>query len=311
MLSRVAENLYWMARYLERAEDLARLVNVNSNLVLDLPRHSDFGWEPLVAITGGAERFGELYEELDERSVVRFLVADRRNPGSILSSLDAARENLRTTRDIVPREAWEQLNDLYLTARQRTQSGVPKRGRYEFLLGLIGCCQQVTGLLAGTMSRNEAYWFIKAGRYLERADMTARIVDVRSEDLLAERPDDLTPFANIQWMSVLKSLTAYQMYRHHVRLRVRAPDVLRFLLQDDLFPRAVVHCLGEVTASLQHLPNHAAPVRAAGQLQARVRAEPVQALWPGDLPAFLDGLQSAIAGLHDGIDATWFAVEAA
>ncbi|MCA1799443.1 MAG: alpha-E domain-containing protein [Xanthomonadaceae bacterium] len=309
MLSRVAESLYWMARYLERAEDLARLINVNSNLVLDLPHRFDFGWEPLIEITGDRERFDELYEELDERSVVRFLVADRRNTGSILSALDLARENLRTTRDIVPREAWEQLNDLYMTARQRTHSGVPKRGRYEFLNNLIRSCQQITGLLAGTMSRNEAYWFIKAGRYLERADMTTRIVDVRSEDLLAERSDDLTPFENIQWMSVLKSLTAYQMYRHHVRLRVRAPDVLRFLLQHELFPRAVVHCLGEVTASLQHLPNHGAPVHAVHVVQADVREVDVQMLWQDELHRFLDRLQVSIADLHGEINATWFAVE--
>src|SRR5690606_354931 len=133
---------------------------------------------------------------------------DRRNPGSIISSLDYARENLRTTRDIVPREVWERLNDLYLNARQRTASGVPKRARYAFLNELIGDVQQITGLLAGTMSRSEAYWFVKAGRYLERADMTSRILDVRTEDLLIESTDDLTPFANIQWMSVLKSLTA-------------------------------------------------------------------------------------------------------
>jgi uncharacterized alpha-E superfamily protein len=306
----VAENLYWMARYLERAEDMARLINVHANLVLDLPRRVDFGWQPLIEITGSGDAYGELHEHVDERGVVRFLVSDRRNPGSIISSLEFARENLRTTRDIVPREAWEQLNDLFLYARQRTASGVPKRGRYEFLLEMIRRCQQLTGLLAGTMSRTEAYWFVKAGRYLERADMTTRIVDVRSEDLLAEHAEDLTPFANIQWMSVLKSLTAYQMYRHHVRLRVRGPDVLRFLLKDPLFPRAVAHCLAEVGTCIQRLPRHDAPVRTVARVQRRLKRIDVQTLRHAELHRFLDRLQLAIAGLHDDINATWFAVEA-
>ena len=310
MLSRVAENLYWMARYLERAEDLARLVNVNSILVLDLPRRVDFGWQPLLEITDGEDGFAALYDTLDERSVVRFLIADRRNPGSIISSLDYARENLRTTRDIVPREAWERLNDVYLRARQRTASGVPKRARFAFLNSLIGNIQQITGLLAGTMSRSEAYWFVKAGRYLERADMTSRILDVRTEDLLLESADDLTPFANIQWMSVLKSLTAYQMYRHHVRLRVRAPDVLQFVIKDPHFPRAVLHCLGEVSACLQRIPRCEGPVRAIARVQRRLKRTNVQTLHQADLHRFLDRLQAAIAGLHDEINATWFSVDA-
>ncbi len=310
MLSRVAENLYWMARYLERAEDLARLINVNSNLVLDLPRRVHFGWQPLLEITGGEEEFGELYDALDERNVVRFLVADRRYSGSIISSLDFARENLRTTRDIVPREVWERLNDLFLNARLRTASGVPKRARYAFLNTLISDCQQITGLLAGTMSRSESYWFVKAGRYLERADMTSRILDVRTEDLLVESADDLTPFANIQWMSVLKSLTAYQMYRHHVRLRVRAPDVLQFLIKDSQFPRAVSHCLGEVSTCLQRIPRCERPVHEVSKLQRRLKRTNVQTLKEADLHRFLDRLQVAIAGLHDEINTTWFAVDA-
>lgn len=309
MLSRVAENIYWLARYIERTENTARLINVNANLVLDLPRRFDFGWEPLIEISGSEHLFQELYEEMNERTVVRFLVSDRRHPGSIISSIESARENLRTTRDIVPRETWEQLNDLYLYARQRTVSGVPKRSRYEFLKDVIGRCQHITGLLAGTMSRTEAYWFVKAGRYIERADMTTRILDVRSEDLLVERTEDLTPFENIQWMSVLKSLTAYQMYRHHVRLRVRGPDVLRFLLQDRRFPRAVMHCLDEVATCLARLPQHDEPVLAVAKVQRRLQRVNVQSLLNRDLHAFLDKLQLAIGGLHDDINATWFAVD--
>ena len=109
MLSRVAENLYWMARYLERAENTARLITVNANLLLDLPKTVQPGWEPLIEITGSAEIFHANYQQPDERSVVKFLIADTVNPGSILSSLVAARENVRTVRDFMPRETWEQV----------------------------------------------------------------------------------------------------------------------------------------------------------------------------------------------------------
>ncbi|MFU8832311.1 MAG: alpha-E domain-containing protein, partial [Wenzhouxiangella sp.] len=211
MLSRLAENLYWHGRYLERAEDLARLVNVNANLHLDLPGQLTPGWEPLVRIVGNPELFDELYEDKSERHVVRYMMADERNPGSLRATLEFARENLRSARDLLPREVWEQMNALYLKGQDELPANLSKRRRHEFLRELILDCQQLAGTLLGTMSQDDAYSFILIGRYLERADMTTRIIDVRSASLLPELSGELTPFENIQWMSVLKSLTAYQM----------------------------------------------------------------------------------------------------
>ena len=308
MLSRDAENMYWLARYLERAENTARFVAVNANLVLDLPRHYTFGWEPLIAVTGTGELFHERFEVMDERNVVRFLLGDPNYGGSVLSSLRLARENLRTNRDIVPREAWEQVNDLYLQARETLNSGVSRRHRHGWLGRIIAGTQQITGLLAGTMSHDEAYEFIVLGRNLERADMTTRIVDVRSEDLLSRRPEDLTPFDNIQWMSVLKSLTAYQMYRRHVRTRVRGVDVLRFLLQDPLFPRSVLHCLAETEHCLRTLPRHEEALRTVTGVQRAVQQIDVRALADAgaELHEFMDELQQRIGNCHDSIAETYF-----
>jgi len=311
MLSRVAENLYWTARYMERAEDLARLVNVHSNLILDLPRSVELGWEPLIAITGSETPFAELFEEMDERNVTRFLIADKRNPGSILSALFMARENLRSTRDLIPREGWEQVNDLYLHARQELKGGIAKRKRYDFLRGVIQRCQQLTGLLSGTMSHDEAYEFIRIGRNLERADMTTRILDVRSEDLLPRRAEDLTPFENIQWMSVLKSLTAYQMYRRNVRVRVRGADVLRYLLQDPNLPRALHHCMGQVESSLHALPRNDAPLRAVTRMKRQVQEADVPRLAETGLHEFIDEMQVDLARIHGEISNTYFLLDRA
>jgi len=311
MLSRVAENLYWTARYMERAEDLARLVNVHSNLILDLPRSVELGWEPPIAITGAEKLFAELFEEMDERNVTRFIIADKRNPGSILSALFMARENLRSTRDLVPREGWEQVNDLYLHARQELKGGIAKRKRYDFLRGVIQRCQQVTGLLAGTMSHDDAYEFIRIGRNLERADMTTRILDVRSEDLLPKRAEDLTPFENIQWMSVLKSLTAYQMYRRNVRVRVRGADVLRYLLQDPNLPRALHHCMGQAELCLHSLPRNDAPLRAVTRMKRQIQEADVPVLAEAGLHEFIDEMQVGLGQIHSEISNTYFLLDRA
>lgn len=305
MLSRVAENLYWCARYIERAEDLARLVNVNSILVLDLPGDLTPGWAPLVRITGSLERFEELYDATGEREVVRFLVSDTRNPGSILSALSQARENLRTTREMLPLEAWEQLNNLFHTAREEIGRAPGKGRRYEALGRIILGCQSFSGLLAGTMSHDEAYEFMRLGLNLERADMTTRIVEMRARSLLAD-VEDLQPFEAIQWMSVLKSLTAYQMYRRHVRLRVSGPDVVGFLLRDEQLPRSVTHCLRVIEASLRALPRSKDPLRQATHLQRRVADADVPRLVVEGLDVFLDGLQVELGRLHRDIAETYF-----
>jgi uncharacterized alpha-E superfamily protein len=141
MLSRVAENIYWMARYVERAENTARLVRVNANLLLDLPRGIAPGWEPLVSIMGMDREFRQRYTRVSERNVVKFLLGDSSNHCSILSSLRAARENCRTVRDIIPRSGWEQLNELYLVAKENLHAGLTKSGRHGYLARIIAGSQ--------------------------------------------------------------------------------------------------------------------------------------------------------------------------
>lgn len=306
MLSRVAANLYWLGRYVERAENTARLINVNSNLLLDLPKRVRLGWQPIIDIFGAGDVYGQQHESADERSVVRFLVASPANPGCILNSLTMARENARTVRDIIPREAWEQINDLYLLVKNDTNRAFAQRSRFDFLRQVILGAQTLTGLLAGTMTHDEGYAFLRIGRNLERADMGTRIMDVRSASLLPDMPEELTPFENIQWMSVLKSMTAYQMYRRSVRLRVRRQDVLRFLLQSRQFPRSFLHCLCEVDGCLRDLPGNERAVAQVHELQSKLAAIDVEKLQQGQLHTALDKLQLGLAAVSDAVVASYF-----
>lgn len=306
LLSRLAQTAYWIGRYIERAENTARLVMVNANLVMDLPSGIRLGWYPVLNITGSRQLFFEHYEHANDQSVVRFLVADRRNPGSILSSLDAARENMRTSRVIVPREAWESLNDLFLFARDSTSRGIAASRRFEVLDAIVRHCQQVTGLLSGTMSHDDSYTFIKMGRNLERADMTTRVIDVRTGSLVLDEVEDLKPFEDIQWRSVLNSLAAYQMYRRHVHMRVRRHDVLRFLFHDREFPRSVLHTLGEVQGCLTKLPRNDDPLRALGHAQRFIQEANLEGLSGESLNRFIDDFQIQLGELHGQVTETYF-----
>lgn len=315
MLSRVAERLYWMARYIERTENTARMVTAFNHLALDMPYQTRVSWAGLVSITGSEAVFEERYPEYNEANVVKFLLGDPANPGSILNAVNSARENVRTTRDRVPTEVWETVNELHLYARFNLDAGEGKRGRYRYLSQIRSRCQQITGMLAGTMSHDHAYDLIKAGRNLERADMTSRLLDVGAVGLLSRGKDadeGASPFEGLLWINILKSLSAFQMYRQHVRRRINAADVLRFLLQNPEFPRSIGHGLAEVENSLANLPRNDIPLRMAMQVKRHaVDSQVDKLLEPRELHRFIDDLQKEMAELHGLVAETWFRVDKA
>lgn len=305
MLSRVASNIYWMARYAERAENTARLINVATQLQLDLPRNLRPGWAPLLAITGGEDLFREQCLEPDEKTVVRFLIGDHRNPSSIIQSLKWARENARTVREFVPRDGWEQINELFRIASAEIYLGISSRGRYDYLRRIIRGVQAITGLLAGTMSHDEGYSFLKIGRNLERADMTTRIIDVLTADLL-RRENDLEGYQGILWMSVLDSLSGTQMYRRQMQQAIGWVPVLTFLFKDRIFPRSFMHCTNEAAQSLGDLLNHQDPLAVAERLQEQVRELDPAQLGAEDLRRLIDDLQLRLGLLNSQIAVTYF-----
>ncbi|MDX5410219.1 MAG: alpha-E domain-containing protein [Thauera sp.] len=306
MLSRVAERLYWMARYVERAENTSRMIMAFNTLALDMPRSVSLSWRELVTVTGMDTLFDERYQRDDDRNCVKFLIADAWNPGSILSTLRSARENVRTTRDLVPTEGWEVVNELYLFARDNAEQGVNKRGRHDFLSEIVQRCQTLTGLLAGCMSHDAAYDFIRLGHNIERADMATRQIDVGALRLLAPR-EAPSQYEGLLWTSILRSQSAFQMYRQHVKRRVGGVDVMRFLLQDPDFPRSVAYALSRCEHALSRLPHNERPLHLAIAARRHTLEADVATLVAGNgLHDFMDRVQLEVADLHTAIASEWF-----
>ncbi|CAK0753334.1 putative alpha-E superfamily protein [Gammaproteobacteria bacterium] len=307
MLSRVAENLYWMTRYLERADNTARLINSTTQVLLDLPVGAKFGWDVLIKISGLDNLFLENHPKANEDSVVRFLAQDEANPGSILSCIRYARENSRTFREVLPTEFWEQINSLYLYIQRHAKTIIRGRSqRYEVLTQVIERRQTIVGLIMGSMSHDIAYQFLRLGRNIERADMTTRIVDVNSAVLL---PTDETIAVSTQerlWMATLTALSAYQMYRRHVGVHVRGRDVVNFLLNNGDFPRTVSYCLSEIGNCLVELPNNTEPMKVAQRTSQQLAATHLDDLEPMVLHEYLDQIQTDLGAIHDAVSQQYF-----
>ncbi len=308
MLSRVAERIYWAARYLERVENTARLVSVYANLLLDLPRGVNIDWYNLVIINGGTAEFEERFKNQDERNVVKFLLADETNSSSMLSSLNMMRENIRTTRDVVPADTWELVNELFIFVKDHMQQAVNRSGRHDFLDEIINGCQQINGLLSGTMSQDAAWEFLRLGRNLERADMTTRILDAGSAALIHAEMKDGINLPQIIWGNVLRSVSADQAYRRTVRGPVTGRDVATFLLEDEYFPRTVVFCLDHMLDSVSKLPQNEALHKQFVNAQRKV----INVVDYSDLGEpfrdYINDLQLLIANLHKSIVDNWFSI---
>jgi len=307
MLSRSAERLYWLARYLERTENIARLVSVHMNLLMDLPRGIEMGWQQLIRINASEQEFHENNKVVNERTVTRFLLTDANYPGSLFSTLSAARENIRTSRELLPDEAWEQVNEMYLYTKKNLDSVViNRRSRVLFLNEILKGCQRFTGLLSGYMSHNNPYRFIRLGRNLERADMTSRILDLASLLLSESRSDEIRQYETILWMNLLKSLNALLMYRQQMRSRINGDDVLYFLLLDKNLPRSVGCCIAEISECINKLPNHDEMPKRVVELEKYVQAIDTHQTTQVQLRGILDDLQNKLGELHGEITENWF-----
>ncbi|MEY4760712.1 MAG: hypothetical protein RLZZ200_568 [Pseudomonadota bacterium] len=307
MLSRAAENLYWMARYLERAENTARLINATGQVQLDLPRGARFGWDSLLQIVGLDPQFKEAYAESNESNVMDFLIASPRNPGSIHSCIRYARENCRVMRDVLPRELWERVNTMYLALLRQSEAHRERVTRRRLLEDLIRDKQSATGLLSDCMSHDVAYQFLSLGEYIERADMTTRILDINTAVLLpAGSGDDEDAVTSLLWVAVLKSLSAFQMYRRHGAHRVNGDDVVSFLVTNHHFPRSVVFCLDDIEGRLANLPHNVVPLRALRTARRRVDSLEPSDLAPLKRHETFDRMQEDLARIHDAVAAEYF-----
>ncbi|HBB35638.1 MAG TPA: hypothetical protein DDZ80_20175 [Cyanobacteria bacterium UBA8803] len=313
MLSRVADSIYWLNRYIERAENVARFVDVNLNLMLDLPEGMTQQWDPLVRTTGDLEFFRDRYGEATAENVIRFLTFDSDYPNSIISVLQMARENARSIREVISSEMWEEVNAFYWMVKEAPQTGalgtLP-----DFFTRVKLSSHRFAGVMDATMTHNEGWHFGQLGRLLERADKTTRILDVKYFVLLPSVEWVGTPLDQIQWMALLKSASAYEMYRKCQR-RITPNAVAEFLILNRQFPRSIHFCLGQAEQSLHQITS--TPIgtwcnpteRALGRVCAQLGYLTMEDVVETGLHEFLNQMQIEINGVGDQIAATFFAVE--
>jgi len=251
MLSRVANSIYWMNRYIERADNYARFISVNFNLALDLPSNIPEQWEPLIVATADQQLFLSNYKEVNRENVLHFMTFDERNPNSILSCLYIARENARTIRECISKEMWEYVNRIYWKVKNSEEGSKHwEMMKYQgFLEEIKSGSQLFYGIVDSTITRGEGWHFGQIGKQIERADKTTRFLDVKYFTLLPEVEAVGSPLDLLLWSSVLKSNSAYNMFRQQYKL-INPSNIVEFLILDKNFPRSVVHCLQEAEVSL-------------------------------------------------------------
>jgi uncharacterized alpha-E superfamily protein len=298
LLARVADRMYWAARYIERAEDSARVLRAYGDVQADLPVTSA-RWTPLVSMSGSDVRLPPVIGS-DEHHVAQFLVADREHPNSIVNTVERSRENLRTCREVLPREAWQVVNDLSIYVRGAAVTSVERRRRDRFLGRVIDESRRLDGVLQSTMTRDEVFEMWRLGRYIERADMTTRVLGIRAASLLALPVGAVDEFAEVQWMGVLRSLSALQMYQRATRGPISGPAVVRFLLFDHRFPRSVAGCLAEMRTSILRLPEYSTVLGAVEAVDRQLRRSRPAADDGAVLDAAMEEVQTALARL-DGV----------
>lgn len=314
MLSRVAESVFWLSRYIERAENVARFIDVNHTLLLDLGEDQTQQWKPLVQTSGDAGLFAERYGEFTRENVLQFLTFDEANPNSISACLAAARENGRTVREVISKPMWEALNKFFLMVREAAGPGDvltdPSRF-YEFYNQIKLSSHLLVGITDATMAHGEAWHFGRMGRLLERADKTSRIVDVKYFFLLPDVRDVGSSLDVAQWLALLKSASALEMYRR-THGQIDPSSVVDFLVLDREFPRSIRFCLVKAEESLHAITGGAAGTfrTHAEQQLGRLRSEfdftHVNDIFVRGVHEFVDGFQGKLNRVGEAIHESFF-----
>ena len=315
MLSRVADSIYWLNRYMERAENYARFIDANMNLTLDLPAGMPEQWQPLVFATGDRDLYLENYGDFDKNSVLRFLIEDKRNPSSIYSCLHRARENARGIRDWLSLDTWEHINDHFMEIRSAMDNIDPiLRDPLPFTNTVRKACLFFFGLADTTVSHSEGWHFGHLGRLVERADKTSRLLDVKYFILLPKADDVGGSFDLLQWSSVLKSASAYEMF-HRRFDRISPRHIAEFLILDNEFPRAVRFCMEHAEESLRKISGRSSrgftnpAEKALGRFRSQLDYTDIKDIFNQGLHEFLDLLQSRMNEIDVALHETFFQLD--
>ena len=314
MLSRVADSIYWVSRYIERAENVARFIDANFNMILDLPIGSFDQWEPLVNTTGDRELFFERYEAATKDNVIQFLTFDAEYQNSIKSCLGLARENARSIREFISSEMWEQINKFYLMMNSKDSMDRAAEEPHAFFTDIMMAGYLFAGITDATMSHGDGWHFCRLGRMLERADKTSRILDVKYFIVLPSVSHVGSLFDNIQWSALLRSTSAFEMYRkRHGRI---SPDqIVDFLVLDREFPRSIHHCIIEAEESMRAISGTPTGMfrnpaeQRLGQLRAELDYTNAHEIIAGGLHEFPDSLQIKLNLISEAIFEIFFALQ--
>lgn len=313
MLSRVADSLFWMSRYVERAENLARIIDINAQLMLDLSTAQaealSRNWLPVVAALGDETEFRLRHRKADAANVTDFLVFDRSHSNSITGCLAVARENARTVREQITTEMWEQINRVYLWLMSKGARQFYERNNYEFFQRVKKSLQLFQGITDSVMVHGEGWEFIQMGKYLERADKTSRLLDDEFFLLPTDqrRPADVIP----QWISILRSCNARQAYQRLYASVVEPINVSHLLLLNEVFPRSVMFCVLQLDQSLRRVsgvgPGRYSNLaeKLSGRLAAELGFSAIDEFWERGLHRTVDEVQCKLNDLGQAIVETY------
>jgi len=254
LLARYADSIFWLARYVERAENLARILDVNETFSRDSTGGQN--WRSIVQLNSDEERFFASHDAPSVNNVVNFYVIDGDNPTSIVSAIRGARENARTLRPLISTEMWVQLNVFYNWLVALTAAELVPGNLSALFATIKEACQTHTGITEGTFFRDQGWYFYQIGRYLERADQTTRLVDIKYHLLLPNISDVGSPVDVGQWHALLRSAAGYHAYRRLHAASTTPARVAGFLLLNTAFPRSVHHCVWEVGRLLAEVKSH-------------------------------------------------------
>ncbi|MFZ1454740.1 MAG: alpha-E domain-containing protein [Saprospiraceae bacterium] len=312
MLSRVANSIYWMGRYLERAENYARFMDVNFNLMLDLPRDQKEQWLPLIQVTGDYGYYSEHYTGYDRNDIIHFMAFDESNPNSIISSVSKARENAREIRENIIKETWEKLNELFHYVNGMAKSNDWMDGDpIPFFTGVKEQILLINGIGFATVARTESWYFRLLGMFLERADKTSRIVDVKYHILLPSPALVGSPMDYLHWSALLKSVSGFNTYRR-LYGNLEASKVVEFLILNDVFPRSVFHCITEAEICLRNISGKSSrgftnsSEKTIGALRSKLEFTSVNEIIDFGLHQYIDQLQSKITDISNNVNDTFF-----
>jgi uncharacterized alpha-E superfamily protein len=314
MLSRIAESLYWMSRFLERADNTARLMEINLLYLIEAEEHLSEAvlWRPLLSISGSEAAFAQYYNatEITAQNVIQFMTKGPANPNAIHPSLRLARENARVVRDRISKEMWQGMNELWWMVDTRLKSSLPPERAAAFYASVRNEVARFHGLTSSTMMRGEAYGFYQLGTFVERADMTARILDVKYHILLPDAAMVGSPLDYYQWAALLKSLSGFEAYRRKYHTGMRPIDVAQHAIFEGDFPRSLQFAVDRIQRALEMIGTTAAdsPSReAVGRLLTHLAHHSAEIVLREGFHEFLQGFLEHTAAFNAALQVDYFA----